>query len=339
MLDHHRFESGARRHAPHAMCRLTGTGRKRLGLIRGFEVFLAAIRPFMIVARSGIFTHNNQVSDEMNYPMQLVRVVRGVCLFAAAGASLAPAVCTAESTPTGAAIDQNTSQAILQELREIRRVLEKIEHQGEARTAPRPDIPKTASIKIDKRPTVLGAADAPVTVVEFTDYQCPFCRRFVQTTFPALKRDYIDTGKLRWIVRDMPLGFHQNAHQAAEAAHCAGDQGKYWEMRDTLFQNNSKLGAEQLPGYAREIGLDIDAFSACLASNRHQAQIDQSSQEAVRVGITGTPSFIIGTSDGDTVSGRLVIGAQAPAVFSGEIQRLLDQDAAKKNPAGKKPAG
>jgi protein-disulfide isomerase len=153
-----------------------------------------------------------------------------------------------------------------------------------------------------------------------------------------LKRDYIDTGKLRWIVRDMPLGFHQNANKAARAAHCAGDQGKYWEMRDTLFKNNSKLGPEQLPGYAREIGLDVDAFNSCLSSKRHQAQIDQSSQEAARIRLTGTPSFIIGKSDGDTVSGRLIIGAQPATIFTTAIQQLLDQSNAQEKNAGKKPA-
>lgn len=274
----------------------------------------------------------------MSYRIQPIRIIRGLCLIAAAGATLAPDLCTAESTSTGTAIDQNTSQAILQELKEIRRVLEKIERQGEARTAPRPHVPKTASVKIDKDSIVLGAADAPVTVVEFTDYQCPFCRRFVQTTFPMLKRDYIDTGKLRWVVRDMPLGFHQNASKAAQAAHCAGDQGKYWEMRDTLFKNNSKLGPEQLPGYARENGLDVDVFSACLSSKRHQAQIEQSSQGAAQIGITGTPSFIIGKSNGDTVSGRLVIGAQPPTVFTTAIQQLLDQDNAQEKTDEKKPS-
>jgi len=275
----------------------------------------------------------------MNYRVQLVRIVRGLCFFAVAGASIVPVVGRAESTATGDAMDQNTSQAILQELKEIRRVLEKIERQGQSKPSQRPEVPKTASIKIDKEPTMLGAADAPVTVVEITDYQCPFCKRFVQTTFPTLKRDYIDTGKLRWIVRDMPLSFHQNANKAAEAAHCAGDQGKYWEMRDILFRNNSNLGAEKLPDYAREVGLDVDAFDACLSSNRHQARIDKSSQDAAQIGVTGTPSFVIGTSGGDTVSGKLIIGAQPTAVFTAEIQRLLEQGTAQKNPNGKKPAG
>jgi protein-disulfide isomerase len=274
--------------------------------------------------------------------IHLTRAVRGLCLLAAAGASLAPAICGAESTATAAAapaLNQDATQAILQELREIRRVLEKIERQGQSQPAQRPDTPKTASVSIGKETTLLGAADAPVTVVEFTDYQCPFCKRFVQTTFPMLKRDFIDTGKVRWIVRDLPLGFHPNANKAAQAAHCAADQGRYWEMRDTLFRNNTNLGVQQLPGYAREIGLDVTAFEACLSGDRHQALIDQSSQEANRIRITGTPSFVIGKTAGDTVSGQLVIGAQAPAVFTAAIQRVLDQVTAGENPPVKEPAG
>jgi protein-disulfide isomerase len=276
----------------------------------------------------------------MKYSVTILRAVRGLYLLAAAGVCLAPTICGAESTTADAetpAINQDAAQAILRELREIRHVLEKIEQQGVARPAQRPDTPKTASVSISKDNTMLGAAEAPVTVVEFTDYQCPFCKRFIQSTFPQLKRDFIDTGKVRWIVRDLPLGFHPNANKAAQAAHCAGDQGKFWEMRDTLFRNNTKLGIEQLPAYAREIGLDGDAFDACLASDRHQGQIAQDSQEANRIRITGTPSFVIGRTDGDTVSGQLVIGAQAPAVFTAAIQRVLDQAAAGKNPPAKKP--
>lgn len=272
--------------------------------------------------------------------IHLLRAVRALCLFAVAGASLTPAFCIAETTATDTnapAINQDASKAILQELREIRRVLEKIERQGLSRPAQRPDTPKTASVSIGKESIILGAADAPVTVVEFTDYQCPFCKRFIQSTFPLLKRDFIDTGKVRWIVRDLPLGFHPNANKAAQAAHCAGEQGKFWEMRDTLFRNNANLGIERLPGYAREIGLDVDAFDACLSSDRHQAQITQDSQEANRIRVTGTPSFVIGKTAGDTVSGQLIIGAQAPAVFTAAIQRVLDQTAADRNPPAKKP--
>ena len=105
----------------------------------------------------------------------------------------------------------------------------------------------------------LGRADAPVTLVEFSDFQCPFCGRFFATTLPALKKDYIDTGKLRYVFRDFPLDqLHPNARKAAEAAHCAGEQGKYWEMHDVLFQNQRALAPSQLTEYARAVGVAGD---------------------------------------------------------------------------------
>jgi protein-disulfide isomerase len=160
----------------------------------------------------------------------------------------------------------------------------------------------------------------------------------VLTTFPLLKRDFIDSGKVRWVVRDMPLAFHGNARKAAQAAHCAADQHKFWEMREILFSNNAKLGLDDLPGYAQQIGLDTGAFGDCLASDRHVAQIEQESQEATRLGMRGTPSFVVGKSTGDTVTGRLVIGAQPAAVFTAEIKRALAQAAAGKKAPERKPA-
>ena len=104
----------------------------------------------------------------------------------------------------------------------------------------------------------LGKADAPLTLVMFTDYQCPFCSRFETQTLPEIKKQYIDTGKLRFVVRDLPLPFHPNAPKAAEAAHCAEEQGKYWELREKLVNNGDKLDAKLLPDYAKQVGLDVE---------------------------------------------------------------------------------
>lgn len=229
-----------------------------------------------------------------------------------------------DSPETGLGAGQG--EAILQELREIRRLLEKIERQGgPARPAPRRGPPPTATVSVKDRP-MLGQADAPVTVVEFTDFQCPFCRRFIDGSFPGLKDKYIATGKVRWVVRDLPLGFHANARKAAQAAHCAGDQGKYWEMRELLFQNNRDLGEDKLPEYAAQLQLEASGFRACLEGDKHLDQIDADLKMAEAVGITGTPSFVIGpTGEGDTVSGRLVVGAQAPRVFEAEIDKLIGE--------------
>jgi protein-disulfide isomerase len=168
-------------------------------------------------------------------------------------------------------------------------------------------------------------------VVEFTDYQCPYCLKFIKETFPKLKEQFIDTGKIRWVVRDMPLGFHQNARKAAQAAHCAGDQDKFWEMRGVLFANAKALEAENLPKYAQEIGLNAAAFGICLASDRHLAGIDQSAQDAGGVQITGTPTFVIGKAASDWVEGNRVVGARDYKVFEEQIVKVLGEQPAPAN--------
>ena len=228
----------------------------------------------------------------------------------------------AEPTAQGAApaaINQNQADAILEELKEIRKLLEKIEKKGPAQPGKRRR-PTTATVTLEKDRPVLGTDDAPVTVVEFTDYQCPYCKRFTQTTFPLLKRDYIDTGKVRWVVRDLPLTFHKNARKAGQSVHCANEQGKFWAMRDLLFKNSAKLENEHLRNYAEQVGLDLTAFDSCLASDRYMNEMDKDSAEAKRVGITGTPSFVIGEPKGDQLSGKLVVGAQPLNVFKAAIE-------------------
>ena len=227
-----------------------------------------------------------------------------------------------------AAITQNTANAILKELKEIRQVLEKIEKQG-GRAAKGPSKPTTAKFSI-KDKQVLGAADAPVTVIEFADYQCPFCLRFAKTTYPLLKQKYIDTGKVRWVALNLPLPFHKDARKAAQAAHCAGEQDKLWEMRDVLFRNPKKLNSENLPTHAETLSLDMDAFNACLQSDRHLAEIDQDAKDAKAVRLTGTPSFIIGKSTGDEITGQVVIGAQPMNAFDRAISKALEQKTAEK---------
>lgn len=227
----------------------------------------------------------------------------------------------------GAPVAMTPSQgdAILQELKEIRKLLQKIEKSGLQQQAAARPRPQNATVQLDSTRPVMGAADAPVTVVEFTDYQCPFCRRFTQSTFPFLKRDYIDTGKIRWVVRDLPLSFHNNARKAGQSVHCANEQGKFWEMRDLLFKNSANLENTHLRSYAEQLQLDLAAFDSCLSSDRHLKEIDRDSAEAKRVGITGTPTFVIGRPDGDSLTGKLVVGAQPLKSFSTVINAELEK--------------
>ena len=230
-----------------------------------------------------------------------------------------------------AAITVDTADAILKELKEIRRVLEKIEKQG-GRAAQRPSRPTTGTVSI-KGKHAMGAADAPVTVVEFADYQCPFCLRFTKTTFPLLKKKYIDTGKVRWVALNLPLPFHKDARKAAQAAHCAGEQEQFWEMREILFRNPQKLNTENLPAHAATLSLDMEAFNTCLQSDRHLAEIDQDAKDAKAVRLTGTPSFIIGKTASDEITGDVIIGAQPMNRFDAVIGKALkEKPAAKKAP-------
>jgi protein-disulfide isomerase len=171
----------------------------------------------------------------------------------------------------------------------------------------------------------LGRADAPVTIVEFSDYQCPFCKRFYATTLPALKKEYIDAGKVRYVFRDFPLEeLHSHARKAAEAAHCAGEHGKYWEMHDALFQNQAALALPQLAEHARSLDLDSLEFDRCMSSGRNAARIDRGVAEGTAAGVQGTPGFVIGsTKKGDVVEGTFIRGAQPLSTFRQIIEQLL----------------
>ncbi len=176
---------------------------------------------------------------------------------------------------------------------------------------------------------MLGEIDAPVTIVEFSDYQCPFCQRYSLTVFPVLKREYIDTGKIRYVFRDFPLSsIHQEAGKAHESARCAGEFNQYWEMHDALFQNQKDLTVPSLKQYAANIGLDPTTFEACLDSGKYQADIQQDVDDGGAAGIRGTPSFFIGKSGpGDSITGTIVRGAQPLANFQTIIEQLLNDHA------------
>lgn len=178
-----------------------------------------------------------------------------------------------------------------------------------------------------------GDAQAPVVLVEFSDYQCPFCARVAKNTFPQIDKEYVQTGKVRYVFRDFPLeSIHKDAAKAAEAARCAGDQGRYWEMHDELFKNRKNLGLEKLPGYARTVGLDIGIFQACLDSGKYGEIVRQDLKDGQKAGVRGTPTFFVGRADGGNqtfkASTRLR-GAQGFGSFQKAIEALL-----KDQPAG-----
>lgn len=240
-----------------------------------------------------------------------------------AAALLAPGVADAKDKKDqkeDPGITREQADAILSELRQIRQMLEKVMGRVQAQ-APGDDGSK-AVMSLPGDVQVLGNKDAPVTMVEFTDYQCSFCQRFHLATFPEIRRKYIDTGKVRFVSRDFPLDFHSNAFRAAEAARCAGDQGQFWQMRDTLVANASKLTPDAVEGYAASLKLDGAAFRACLESGKHKATIQKEMSEAAALGVSGTPSFVIGRTTPAGVDGTMLVGALPLASFEARFKEL-----------------
>jgi protein-disulfide isomerase len=168
-----------------------------------------------------------------------------------------------------------------------------------------------------------GNADAPVTVVEFTDYQCPYCRRFQAESWPALERKYVDTGKVRFIVRDLPLKIHSSARPAAEAAHCAGEQGRFWPMHEALLARDMKLDEASLLARAQAMRLEVPRFRQCISSNKYEVAIARNIAQAEALGVRGTPTFIIGRATHSVLDGVRIAGAVPYADFAVYLDRLL----------------
>ena len=214
-------------------------------------------------------------------------------------------------------ITRQQADEILNELRQIRQFLEKQAKPA----APQEPQPTEAKIKLEGA-EMLGSKDAPLTIVEFTDYQCPFCQRFFLTTFPELKKSYIDTGKVRFYSRDMPLDFHANAMRAAQAARCAADQRQFWTLRDIMGAHPDKLDMASLVSYASDLKMDVPKFRGCVESEKYKNAVQSDVMEAMKIGATGTPSFVIGKSTPEGVDGELMIGAMPYGMFDDKLKNL-----------------
>jgi protein-disulfide isomerase len=171
----------------------------------------------------------------------------------------------------------------------------------------------------------LGSADAPVTIIEFTDLQCPYCARFARDTFPELRRRYVDTGKVHFVSRDLPLSFHPYALPAAVAARCAGEQGRFWEYREALFRGQSRLADAPYDELARRFGLDVPRFAACRNEPAMLARVEDDAAVAAHNGISSTPTFVVGRVVGGQFHGEILPGAQPLDVFVQRIEALLGQ--------------
>jgi len=187
-------------------------------------------------------------------------------------------------------------------------------------------------VSLDDDP-ILGDKNAPITLVEFSDYECPFCKRHFDQTYSDLKKDYIDTGKVKLVFRDLPLSFHDPmATTEAIAANCAREQGgdsAYFKFHDEMFKrttsNGNGLNKEKIYQIATDNGLNETNFKACLDSDKYKDEVAKDLADAATYGASGTPTFFIGKSTGQEIEGIKVIGAQPLSAFKTIIDEKLSK--------------
>ena len=168
----------------------------------------------------------------------------------------------------------------------------------------------------------IGNEKAKVTVVEFSDFQCPFCRSFWSGAYQQIKKEYIDTGKIKFVYRDYPLPFHPASQVSAEASECAHEQGKFWEMHDKIFGEQAKqgtgtvtYGTPELKKWASQIGLNSAQFNQCLDSRKYKSEVEKDLADGSAYGVSGTPTLFI--------NGQIIVGAQPFSAFKAVIDKEL----------------
>ena len=240
----------------------------------------------------------------------------------AAAATLCLAACTPAGTLTRAEGDalQTEVTTLQQRLAQLEATVKQLASRSTA-----PAEPAVVALPDSTDPSRrLGRADAPVVIVEFSDLQCPYCRRFDQQTLPWLRKEYIDTGKVRFESRDYPLEFHAQAVAAALLARCAAREGKFWELREAVFSVQASLAGDGLDQAAKAVGLAPELRARCDSDAATITQSIRAETEAGQaIGVRGTPSFLIGRVVNGKVEGTLVVGAGLPETFRKRIDPLL----------------
>ena len=220
-------------------------------------------------------------------------------------------------------ITREQGDQIIAELKEIRRALSDQQH-GKVGKGETEETGASVVEVSDNDGQSLGSATAALTLVEFTDYQCPFCKRFHDRSWPELKAKYVDTGKVRYVVRDLPLEIHSVAMPAAIAARCAGAQGKFWPVHEALFNAQEALSPELIRKTVTDFGVLLPAYEQCVADPRTRAGITADIAEADSIGVNGTPGFVLASKKkGAKLSGTLILGSQPTEIFTSRIDALL----------------
>jgi len=229
-------------------------------------------------------------------------------------------------------LDDNSNSYVTNE--DLKEIISEIETKAAAAPAPQPaqiptqpTAPQVFRVSLDDDP-VKGNPDAPVTVVEYSDFQCPFCLRFFQQTLPLIEENYIDTGKIKFVYKDLPLdSLHPNARAAHIAAECADEQGKFWKYHDVLFKKQpqwSNLASSKLQNkfteFATNMGLKAAKFKSCMQSPNIADEVNKDTLDAFSYGVTGTPTFFIGNEENGFVK---LVGAQPYQTFQAVIDSRL----------------
>lgn len=253
--------------------------------------------------------------------MRRRRVLSGLALVTLLGTTPA----AAQSVDEGLRRD---IESLKQGQAEIRKELRELKDLLGTRLSPRPAsaIPENLVLTVADAP-LLGPRNAKVTLVDFSDYQCPYCRRHVQVTLPEIVKEYVKTGKVRYVFRDFPIAaLHPKAHKLHEAAYCAGEQDRYWEMHARLFENPQQAELKDLAGHAQALGLDVPRFEGCVAGEKYAAKVRQGVTDGQSAGVNGTPTFFIGltgANDGKVRPSQVIRGAQPYPVFRQILEGLL----------------
>ena len=250
------------------------------------------------------------------------------CLLTGASRSGAQQSQGAVQQPPGASLQRQIDelkegqQRLLQEVQEIKKLLQ--ERANRTNTSNQPVVPNITSANVRGEP-FRGTNTATVAMIEYSDFDCSFCGRYARDIFPKIDQDYVKAGKVRYFFRDLPEPNETNAWFKARAARCAGDQGKFWEMHDLLFAAQSASGKD-LEDFAQTLSLDSQRFNECLVSEKYLENIQRSADGAKRLGLFGTPAFLIGivTKDGDFVRvRRVLVGAESYNAIKSVLDEML----------------
>jgi len=258
-------------------------------------------------------------------PIRVVAVMLSVPLALVSPVGLASAQTPTEIAELKRQIEElrATQLAIQKDVQEIKAILLRVTEPPPGR-GPVTDV--SLDVPVAGRP-MKGNAQATVAIVEFSDYQCPFCGRYVAQTLPRIASEYIESGKIQYFFVNFPIeSLHPQAFRAHEAAICAGEQGKFWEMHDRLFANQRALAPEDLAGHAKAIGLDLEAYEPCFESGRTASQVREDQALGQRAGVGGTPLFLVGTIEPGATSVQAVkaiSGAQPFALFKQTLDEVL----------------